>query len=306
MTTMIALIGEQTLANYLPIQHYKPSHVVLVYTSTTQTSYERLKVVLEKDVIVYGLKTDPYDITAIANSLNAELTKLAPLVSHSLLFNLTGGTKTMALAAYQVAERNNAPIIYLQSERGQNTIDYYSWKDKQLHRQTGEPLPSYLTLRDVLDLQLGREKDAEGKDIWQVKGPTVQDNNGHLLEIAIAKALQDDGYETMSGVKDSNSQVDVDVMMRNQNQVGIIEAKSGMRKELKGVRQLSTAMRYLSGTYTKQFLVIVGEASEDQTAICKPLRITIVSLLNYPTPVDTLTPEDTNILLTAVNKVMKA
>jgi len=114
MTTMIALVGEQTLPNYLPILHYQPSDVVLVYTTRTQPHYERLKVVLQRDVNVRGLAVHPYDISSITSLLNEELAKLALSASRTLVFNLTGGTKTMLLAAYQIAQQRETPILYLQ------------------------------------------------------------------------------------------------------------------------------------------------------------------------------------------------
>ncbi len=315
MSAMIALVGEQPQPNFLPVLHYQPSSVVLVYTTTTSNTYQFLKEELEKRKInVYRIETDPYDIAAIAIALNIGIAEIPALSSQLLMFNLTGGTKMMSLAAYQVAAQHNAPVIYLQSERGQSVIDRYNWQGQQLCHQQREQLTKYLSLHDVLNLHLGQGKDAAGKDTWQEKGPTEQSNGGHLFELAIAQTLEDHGYEVMCGVKGHNSQVDIDVMIRYHNQVGIIEAKTGKIDaktgkvkvtNLEGVKQLSNTMRYLKATYMRQFLIINGEPSPDQQTVCGLLNIHIISLLQYQQHMRTLTQEDADTLLTEIDKIMK-
>lgn len=312
MTTMIALVGEQPQPNFLPILHYKPNTVVFVYTTRTREKYEYLKIAVEKpECKVFGIETDPYDISAIATTLNEELAKMRELSSQPLVFNLTGGTKTMSLAVYQVAAQRNDPVIYLQSEGGQSIVDCYRWQDHQLSHQRQEQLPEYLRLQDVLDLHLGQGEDAMGKKRWEEKGPSEQrDTHSHLFELAIAQILRDNGYEVMCGVKGKNNQVDIDVMIGYKNQIGIIEAKSsdtGKITNLDGVKQLSTAMRYLGGTYIRQFLVINGKPSDDLQMMCGILRIPIISLPNYKRGPNSfsLSQEDNETLLKEIDKIMK-
>ena len=133
--------------------------------------YTYLKIMLEKQGInVDGIETAPYDISTITMTLEKNLTSITTLAPQTLVFNLTGGTKPMLLAAYQIAERLNAPVMYLQSERGRSTIDYYNWQDHQLCYQRQEQLTQHLSLNDILHLHLGPEKDAEGRDVWKVAG----------------------------------------------------------------------------------------------------------------------------------------
>ncbi len=312
MTIMIALIGEQQLPNFLPVLHYSPTHVLLVYTERTQPQYKNLKAVLEqKKVKVYGVKTDPYDISIIVGAINEELTQneeLAQAIEASSqlpMFNLTGGTKIMSLAAYQVAAQQSAPVIY-QSERGQSIIDLYRWQDQQLCHKLQEELPDYLSLRDMLELHLGQKKDIAGKERWVVDEPTTSSDGGHLFELAIKQALREHGYEALCGVKNHTNQVDIDVMIRYKNQVGIIEAKTGKSTDLRGVKQLSYAIRYLGGTFTRQFLVLNCEPTPDQQMMCELLRIHIISLLRYQQYMVTLPQEDMDILLTEIGNKMKA
>src|SRR4051794_14827995 len=129
MSTMIALVGEQPLPNFLPVLHYHPDNVLLPYTTRTEKKYEYLRATLQNEVNISGLEVDPYDIPEIARMLNEELEKQT---KQPLMFNLTGGTKTMSLAAYQAAQQRLASIMYLQSE-GKNTRIYgYTWESQRL------------------------------------------------------------------------------------------------------------------------------------------------------------------------------
>jgi hypothetical protein len=308
MSTMVALVGGQTLPNILPILHYKPLYTLFVYTSTTSKQYKNLKTVLEKKKFnVYGIETDPYDISAIVKKLSDSLTDMATQLSQPLVFNLTGGTKSMSLAAYQVALERSAPVIYLQSEKGQSSIDHYVWRNHQLSRQQQENLPEYLDLHDVLELHLGPQKDEAGKDVWKVDKSIDPTNQGLLLELAIEKTLRGHGYEVLRAVKGKNNNLDVDVMIRYQNHIGIVEAKAGENgapQTLDGIKQLSLAMRYLGSIYTKQFFVINGKPSDAQRAMCDILRIHIVSLPHYKRGAADLLQEDIDTLLAEVDKVM--
>jgi len=168
-----------------------------------------------------------------------------------------------------------------------------------------EPILKYLSLHEILDLSLGRGKDIKGKFHWYQKEPNPQDGSGHIFEIAILQAVRDyEKYEVMGGVKGRNNQVDIDVMVGYRSQMGLIEAKLGSRG-LEGVKQLSTAKLYLKGTYNKQFLVLNNKPSKDQEMMCEALDITIISLLHYQENMNALTQEDSNTLLTEINKVMK-
>ena len=210
----------------------------------------------------------------------------------------------MSLAAYQVAAQQSAPVIY-QSERGQSIIDLYSWQGHQLYHQLQKELPEHLCLRDMLELHLGQKKDAVGKERWVVNEPTITNDGGHLFELAIKQALQNHGYEALCGVKNHTNNVDIDVIIRYKNQIGIIEAKTGKSTNLHGVKQLSYAIRYLGGTFTKQFLVLNRKPTSDQQTMCELLRINIVSLLQYQQHMVTLPQQDIDVLLAEIDSKMK-
>src|SRR5205814_306814 len=111
MTTMIALVGDQPLPNFLAVRHFHYDKVLLVYTRETQTQYKYLKAALQKEALekVEGVETEAFYINQIAQRLDEELTYLGlDDASEQLVFNLTGGTKAMSLAAFQVAQLHDA------------------------------------------------------------------------------------------------------------------------------------------------------------------------------------------------------
>ena len=67
---LISLIGEQPVPNLLPIRYEKPQEVVLAYTDLTEKVFQRLKKLLEPDILVHPLeKADPYDIRVFQEQL---------------------------------------------------------------------------------------------------------------------------------------------------------------------------------------------------------------------------------------------
>jgi hypothetical protein len=246
MTTMICLVGEQQIPNFLPVRHYRPTDVLFVYTTKTQQKYEYLNVTLKKEANVHGLETDPYDVHMIAKAIDNALEKVSS-ASQPLLFNLTGGTKMMSLAAYQVAQQRGASLMYLQSEGKQTRAYHYGWKSQQLHLTNDELLPECIKLQDVFDIYLGPGN-------WKEYGSGRRE--GSSFEDTIAALLRMHNYEVMVGVQTLGGQVDIDVAVRSGNQYGIIEAKSGKNgKNLDGVKQLNNTVRHL-GTYSQTFYVI--------------------------------------------------
>jgi Domain of unknown function (DUF1887) len=297
MTVMISLVGEQSLPNFLPVQYYHPNDVLLIYSSKTLQKYEYLKLTLQKEVNVLGLETDAYDISTMARALNEELGKIAALISQPLVFNLTGGTKTMSLAAYQVAQQHNAPMMYLQSEGKHTRVYHYIWKYQQLCSTNNELLPECITLQDVFDLYLGPGN-------WQECGSGRSE--GSPFEDALAATLRMHGYEVMIGVRAMNGQIDVDIAVRSGNQYGIIEAKMGKNgKKLDGIKQqLSTAARHL-GTYSQTFYVITVPSQPAHSAITDGSNIQVVSLPSYDRTTNMLPTAEVTVLLDKIGKALK-
>ncbi|NOK58065.1 MAG: DUF1887 family protein [Chloroflexi bacterium AL-W] len=295
MNMMIALVGGQPLPNLIPVRYYQPNNVLLVYTETTKKVYERLCSSIEPDVPTYGLKTDSYNVEAITVSLQDRLQQ-PDLSSHTFLFNLTGGTKAMALAAYQVAQQYNASVLYIESEGKKSRAFYYTWFDHQLQGMPSELIPGCLTLDDFLNVYLGVNN-------WQEYGPGR--GEGHPFETALAETLRAAHYEVMIGVKTMNGQIDLDIVARWDNRFGIVEAKVGENgRKLDGIKQLNNAIRQL-GIYTQQFYAITVEPNQTHDALVAASGIKVITLPGYQDGTDILNSKDAEQLIDLFNKTLK-
>src|SRR5438270_8330614 len=157
MALMIALVGEQPLPNFLLARapHQHPDALLLVYTQKTEPVYEKLKAALyQPKAAIYELLTDPFDIITIINDLKSKLAEPKIAAYKSFVFNLTGGTKAMSLAAYHVAQQSNASIVYMESEGKHNQVFRYEWEQQQLQEPKSEILPEYIQLKDFFNMHL--------------------------------------------------------------------------------------------------------------------------------------------------------
>lgn len=298
MALMIALVGEQPLPNFLLARHEHPDALLFVYTPKTEPVYEKLKATLELEAAIYELPTDPYDVIAIIKDLKDKLAKLKLASYQSLVFNLTGGTKAMSLAAYYVAQQYNASIVYMESEGKHNQVFRYRFKQQQLHLETSEVLSECIQLKDFFNVHLGI-----GTRNWKEYGPSKE--IGGPLEQAVGDTLHAYRYEVMMGVRTMNRQIDIDVAVRAGNQFGIIETKVGDEgRKLNGIKQLSTAKRHL-GTFTQQFYVINVTPTPDHKEIVDAANIKVISLLDYRRGATSLPLSDTKELIKQVDEALK-
>lgn len=296
MALMIALVGEQPLPNFLLAQHEHPDALLLVYTLKTEPVYEKLKATLQSETAIYELPTDPYNVIAIIKDLKAKLAEKKIAAFQPFVFNLTGGTKAMSLAAYHVAQQYNAPVIYLESEEKHNQVFRYEWEQQQLQLTNSKKLSECTQLKDFFNLHLGYRK-------WTLK--KLDNQPGSIFQKAVADTLQTYGYEVMQGVQAMQGQVDVDVAIRFENQFGIIETKWGEKgRDLKGIQQLSTAKRHL-GTFTQQLYVITVPRTPVHKEIIDAANIKVISLLEYEEGATSLSPNDTKELVKQVDEALK-
>ncbi|MEG8945785.1 Card1-like endonuclease domain-containing protein [Rosettibacter firmus] len=119
MNTIFCLVSRQSMANVLPILMFQPKQVVLFSTPEECRSADNLeKLFKSKNIIVQrkdGLNA--YDFTEFKNVINNEINKF----HDDVCLNVTGGTKLMALAAYEAFKEHNKKIIYCDTEH-QNII----------------------------------------------------------------------------------------------------------------------------------------------------------------------------------------
>ncbi len=276
MTLLISLIGEQPIPNLLPIRHLKPSQLLLVYTSRTSQHVKRLEKLVTNDVQqLVTIQIEPY---AILETREAIVEKLEEVTQQSakLTLNITGGTKNMSLAAYMVAARFASPVIYLQTEGHQSLLHQYHFVEDELQLQNRQILPTLINNHDYIFAHVG-EYQPLGHD------RKTSDQRGILFEKEVVARLSPCVDEITVGIKPI-ADLEIDLVVRCGNQVGIVEVKTGKKTRL-GIDQLNTAGgRAYFGTYTEKFLVSDfpdWAQRSNQTELAETRNIQIIELPSF-------------------------
>lgn len=261
---MICLVGEQPMPNLLPIRHCQPSRAILVHSDWTKKVSDNLEKLLGQRFPVASCKIPPYDIVAAQQCL-AEYLYQHGWQGEDLLFNLTGGTKPMSLAAFRLAQEQSAPIVYLQSEGGQSLLYRYEFKNDELVLRERSVVGELLTIDDYLKVH--------GLGNYQQRTQTEP------FQQMVFDTLQPHVSEIISGV--SIGSLEIDLTIRCGNQVGVAEVKSGKAAERKdGIDQLSTAsQREFLGTYTKRFLILERRLGTNNRELAQAHHIIVIELL---------------------------
>ncbi len=240
---MICLVGEQPMPNLLPIRYDAPGEVLLVYTEETNEVKKRLEKVLSKDHLIHSLEVSPYNIPDIKTSLQ-DFIQGRGWQPTQLVFNLTGGTKAMAFAAYSLARDWGAKFIYVESEEKENRAYRYYFENGEAYFERDEVIPEVITLDDYLKAHLGA---------YILTG--FSKGEGGKFEEAVYKSIAPEVNEIKAGVY-LLGQIDIDLIFRYHNQVGIAEVKTGKKAtKADGIRQLEAASPYLD-LYVKKLLIV--------------------------------------------------
>ena len=178
------------------------------------------------------------------------------------------------------AQERRAACYYFQTEgprgRGQQSYLYrYAWTDTgTLAQRERTPVPALINLDDYLRAHL---------DNYEEKG--FSKDSGGRLERAVAAALDGQVDQMLSGVKPMGvkDQVEMDLVVRCGNRVGVLEVKSGGEGSgKKAVDQLTTAVaREYMGTYTARFIVTPPEKHDEFKALAAALKVRGIELRDY-------------------------
>ena len=290
---MICLIGEQPIPNLLPIRHYHPQQIALIYSAKTKKIGANLAQMVSGIPISYYQIDEsellaPFDLITAQRLLQAWLQQ-QNWQSHELLFNVTGGTKPMSLAAARLAERYQSPMIYLQSEGSKNWLYKYEFQQGLLTLTERAELGSLINIDDYYKVY-GLSKFTFSPD----KEP---------LEKIILQALQPHVDEIIKGVS-FGAALEIDLTIRCGNQVGIAEVKTGgSAKGRKGLDQLNTAaQREYFGTFTKRFLIIDQPLGTDIHALATAQGVIVIHLLDDWK--NGLSPADAEALINTVTAAL--
>lgn len=111
MKTIICLVSRQAMANVIPVLELKPQKVMLLITKEEEMVALNLRKLFSKyniDTIIFNKKLDAYDIDDVKKVCMDVIRKS----DDEVILNLTGGTKTMAVAAYEIFRSVDKKIIY--------------------------------------------------------------------------------------------------------------------------------------------------------------------------------------------------
>ncbi len=267
-TVMVLLVGEQPAPNLLPARHYRVSAVLLVYSNLTEHIAENLDKVLQTPTSI-KCKVPAYDVSAIIDQLK-RIIRDHGWTGRDLVFNLTGGTKLMMLGAFIVAHELGSRWLYMQSEGPASDAHWFGFKDGRPYRAPKETISTTITLTDYLHLHIGEFRSHEPSDDF---------------ERAIFKALkpgrQSPVHELLVDIRPTSTRdPEIDMLVRIDNQVGVLEIKKRAAK--RGIEQLTTATgRDYLGTYVHKFLVTAHPVSRETCRLAEALRIHVVELPSF-------------------------
>ena len=214
---------------------------------------------------------DAYKLGGIAE----QITNLLAGVP-DVLVNITGGTKPMSVGALAAAHKTKSQPFYVRSQRQKTEVDFYDFGvGGAPFVQNTVTISESINIEDYLVAYFGTEYRFTG----------IGHGAGEALERAVHKTLRSQVDEIQVGWKHESGAVDVDFIVRCNNQVGIIEAKTGGKaKSTDGIKQLAVAggQRFF-GTYTKRFLVIdqVWSTRSNNRALADAIGIVLVELPGF-------------------------
>ncbi len=117
--TQVILISDQAVPNLTPVldKRFKPQRIVMfVSQDMTARSWALEQLFRPRGIQIQTCPVnDPWDIESCRHQMEDWLLEQTDL--NSLALNVTGGTKPLAIAAYEVFRENHLPIFYVHPER---------------------------------------------------------------------------------------------------------------------------------------------------------------------------------------------
>jgi len=261
---LINLIGEQPIPNLIPILYFKPDRVINIFSNTTESVRRKIELIYPNSE---PLNVDAYNFNEIKERIKGKIQG----ISDSFLFNITGATKIMSLALYEVAKENKSDFIYLQSEGNLSIIYKYSFNNFDI-------ISERIIVPELIDIDLYLKAHLIDYQIFP------QNEVGTNLENAIANALIRNNFEVLQNVKPvgEGNQLEIDLVFRlkNTNNVALAEIKTGDAREegpKRGIDQLALAsQREYLGTYAKRFLITSRQLSKQIRELALAHKINII------------------------------
>jgi hypothetical protein len=194
-----------------------------------------------------------------------------------ITFDISAANKVQAITAFRVAMDSPSELVDVEYYRKRHRLRQFRMEGKDAVLEEDVVLPELITIADYLNAHApGFEMDGFGRD----KRGRV--NAGGKFESTIFSALEPHVDEIMAGVRPggASGQIEIDLVVRIGNNLGLVEAKTGVNKA--GIDQLDTAGNpvYL-GRYATKFLVTGRYLPRAHKALANSQHIHVVELPGY-------------------------
>lgn len=153
MKQHITLLGSQPLPLYYVIKEYNPELVHLICTEQNKNIAQRIRQLLLPTVecqTYQVLAYSPKEVIQVCEEIHYRYSK------DEFLYNLTGGTKIMSFAAYSVAMKYNAQLIYTTQSNEMIDMRFFNSSfmqcqvtNEEIFALQGQELDSYELLNEV-------------------------------------------------------------------------------------------------------------------------------------------------------------
>jgi len=248
-----------------------------VGTKDTHATGQHLQKLVGNQAIVHQTEIyDPYDAPYMYKAIDKKLRKLG-WQQEKTLFDLSGGSKLMFYAATELAKHYESPVVDVERIGHRYRFRQFEFQDHQLSMIVDKYLPSQISIADYLDCHLsGFHEDGFSRD------SRGQVDIGGRFEKTIYDALSPHLDEVMAGVRPSSvsDQIEIDLIVRQGNNVGIVEAKTGVKKA--GIDQLDTAGNpHFMGDFLVKLLITGRYLPRAHKALANAQEIRVIELPGY-------------------------
>lgn len=149
----ITLLGKETLPAYYPIRMLQPDCVYIIGTDGNKTQANNLKNVIDSEHHECKIcEASAYDIAQTQKVIEQIYDSLSD--EDETTINITGGTKTMAIAAYNVGIAHQSDIVYTDSKNliyvknNQTTLLDCELTNELIFALQGQKLKSWIPLKE--------------------------------------------------------------------------------------------------------------------------------------------------------------
>jgi len=276
---LVELIDEQPVTNLLSIRYQDPQEVLFVGTRDHHNVSQHLTALIGQKIPIHLSEINyAYEPNMIFKAIQKKIRKIG-WTPEDVTFNLSGGTRIMSFAAYHAALVSKGHLSDIEYFNHRYHIRKYKYNESDLHfeKVDDQTLPNLLTIDDYFHAHVpGFDCDGFSSN----KRGLI--DVGGLFERVIFNTLEPHVDQIYSGVRPRGvgDQIEIDLVVRNGNNIGLVEAKTGAKKQ--GIDQLDTAgSAHFLGKHVIKFLITGRYLSRAQKSLAYAQQIEVIEIPDY-------------------------